>query len=63
MKYRFPPAIVKNKKRRKYINCLKSADTGDLKPFIAFIIESLTDTLNMILSEFKNIPISDTFLK
>jgi len=63
MKYGFPPAIIKNEKRRKYIDCLKSADTGELKPFIEFIIESLTDTLNMILSELENTPIKDTFLK
>ncbi len=53
MNSKFPPAIIRNEKRRDYINCLMKADSGDLIPFINFVIESLTDTQKIVLDELK----------
>lgn len=48
MKKGFPPAIIKNEHRRKYIEALSKADSGDIKGFIMFIAESCVDTLRSI---------------
>jgi len=48
----FVPAVIKNEKRREYINSLVIADSGDLSEFIAFIAQSVIDSMTMILSEF-----------
>ena len=47
----FSPAIVKMEQRRKYLDCLKSADQGNLNPFIEFVIQSLANTQSLILEE------------
>ncbi len=48
----FVPAVIKNEKRREYINCLVLADKGDLSEFIAFIAQSLIETMDQIIAEF-----------
>lgn len=45
----FPPTIIKNQSRRKYIEALSEADRGNLNKFIEFIAESCIDTQNSIL--------------
>jgi Fic family protein len=54
MKYGYPPAIVRNNQRPKYINALISADQKNIQPFIMFIAESLTSTMEIILSDLEN---------
>lgn len=53
MKAGYPPAIVKNEKRRQYLAVLGQADNDDLTPFVAFIATSLSDTQDTILDEFR----------
>lgn len=53
MKAGYPPAIVKNEKRRKYLEVLKSADGGFLEPFVEFIASTLAETQEMILEDLK----------
>ena len=53
IKKNFPPAIVRNEQRRKYIEAITKADKGDLAPFIAFIAQSLYQTQEMILEDLK----------
>jgi Fic family protein len=48
----FMPAVIKNEKRREYINSLVVADNGDMSEFIAFVAQSLIDSMNQIISEF-----------
>ncbi len=46
------PAIVKNKDRRRYIECLKDADDGTIGMFVAFICHSLDQTQQGVLGDF-----------
>jgi len=50
----YPPAIVKNEKRRTYLEALKKADDGNLEPFVEFIASSLAETQEMILEDIEN---------
>jgi Fic family protein len=54
MKEGYPPAVIRNKNRRKYIECLSKADSGDSIPFIEFVLFSLKSTMNTILSDLKS---------
>lgn len=56
MKAGFPPAIVKNEKRRKYLDSLQAADNGNLEPFVEFITSSLAITQEMILEDLAYTP-------
>lgn len=49
----FPPAIIENEKRRKYIETLAAADTGELAPFVEFVAESCVDTQKMIAEDLE----------
>ncbi len=53
MKKKYPPAIVRNERRRHYIESLSAADKGNLEPFILFIGESLVQTENTIIQELE----------
>lgn len=45
------PLIVRNAKRRVYLQALSEADTGNIEPFLVFIAESMLETQRMILKE------------
>ena len=47
----FPPAIIRNEERRKYLETITQADRGHLSPFIVFIAQSLFRTQEMILAD------------
>lgn len=47
----YTPVIVRNAKRRIYLQALASADNGDLEPFLNFIADSMLETQQMILAE------------
>ncbi len=49
----FPPAIIKNENRRKYIEALSEADKGNLNKFTEFIAESCIDTQKSVLDNLK----------
>lgn len=53
MKKGYPPAIVRNEKRRTYLECLVKADRKDLNPFIMFMAESLIETESTILKDLE----------
>jgi Fic family protein len=57
MKAGYPPAIVKNEKRRKYLDALQEADNGNLEPFVEFITSSLAITQEMILEDLVYNPV------
>lgn len=50
---RFPPAVIKNENRRKYIESLMAADRGDLNKFIEFIAETCIETQKSVLENLK----------
>lgn len=45
----FPPAIIKNENRRKYIEALSEADKGNLNKFTEFIADACIDTQKSVL--------------
>ncbi len=51
MKKGFPPAIVENEQRRKYIESLTAADKGSMDEFVEFIGLSLQKTQEMMLED------------
>ena len=53
MKHGYPITIILKNDRKKYYDCLKKADLGDVKPFINFIGYCMNRSLNIYLSSFK----------
>ncbi|PWQ99585.1 Fic family protein [Leucothrix arctica] len=49
----YTPVIVRNAKRRVYLQALSAADTGNIVPFLQFIAESMLDTQLMIVGELE----------
>ena len=49
----YTPVIVRNAKRRGYLQALAEADTGNIEPFLQFIAESMLDTQRMIIGELE----------
>jgi Fic family protein len=49
MKKRLPPAVIRNERRRLYLDTLTKADKGDLEPFVRFVGESLVSTQKVIV--------------
>ncbi len=47
----FPPAIVRNETRRRYLDALDQADRGDVAPFLIRMAEALTETQKVIIEE------------
>ncbi len=56
IKKNYPPAIVRNEDRRRYLTTLGQADKGDLQPFLIFMAESLKQTQDAILEELATFP-------
>ena len=53
MKKGYAPIVVKSENRQDYIEGLMAADKGDMMPFITFIMQSLSDTQEIILCELR----------
>jgi cell filamentation protein, protein adenylyltransferase len=51
IKKRLPPAVIRNERRRLYLNTLAKADKGDLEPFVHFVGESLVSSQKVIVKE------------
>ena len=49
IKKSLPPAVIRNERRRLYLNTLAKADKGDLEPFVRFVGESLVSTQKVIV--------------
>ncbi len=44
IKKRLPPGVIRNERRRFYLDTLAEADKGNLEPFVRFVGESLVST-------------------
>jgi len=53
MKHGYPITIVLKVDRKKYYDCLKKADLGDVKPFVDFIGYCVNRSLDIYLSTFR----------
>ncbi|MBL8004075.1 MAG: Fic family protein [Candidatus Kapabacteria bacterium] len=45
----FPPVIIKSIDKKKYLNCLQAADSGNFEPFYEFIADCLLWSLELVL--------------
>jgi len=52
LKKGYPPIVLKEEDRKKYYDCLKAADAGNLKPFANFIAKAVDESLTLYLSIF-----------
>jgi Fic family protein len=48
IKKRLPPAVIRNERRRLYLDTLAKADKGELEAFVRFVGESLVSTQKVI---------------
>ena len=53
MKKGFFPAVIKQERKRLYLNALNQADKGDLLPFISFIASELIQSQEGVISDFE----------
>jgi len=49
LKNGFFPVVVRNEKKRTYLEALSEADKGDLIPFISFISAELIETYEKVI--------------
>lgn len=49
----YTPVIVRNAKRRTYLQALGVADDGNMEPFLIFIADSMLETQRMIIAELR----------
>ena len=52
MRAGLPPAVIAVERRRDYLSALRSADRGDMGPFVAFVADSLLATQELIAGDF-----------
>ena len=52
--YDLPPAVIQVENKDKYIECLQSADNGDIFPFVRFVAASLLETMELVLDTYHN---------
>jgi Fic family protein len=53
MKKGFFPAVIRTEKKRVYLDALNRADSGDINPFIEFIVSELIETQEGVLNDLQ----------
>jgi Fic family protein len=59
MQYHYPPVIIKTEDKENYFNVLRLADAGNLEPFVDYIAENLSRSLEIMLKGAKGESIED----
>jgi len=49
-----PPAVIQVDNKEQYLECLHSADNGDIFPFVRFVANSLLETMELVLDTYNN---------
>lgn len=49
MQYGYPPAIIKTQDKQNYFNVLRLADAGNIEPFVNYIAENLSRSLEIMI--------------
>lgn len=49
MSYGFPPVIIKTQDKVQYFNVLQAADAGNIEPFVIFVAENLSHSLDLMI--------------
>ena len=52
----FPPAVILNAERKRYLAYLMEADKGNLAPFVGFVAKSVNRSLSLYLNALKKKP-------
>lgn len=53
MQYGYPPVIIKTEDKQNYFNMLRLADAGNLEPFVNYIAENLSHSLEIMIKGAK----------
>lgn len=61
MRAGFPPAVIRQEHRPAYYGALAEADAGHLTPFVAFVADELTVTMELYLRALRNEPDPEAF--
>ena len=61
MRAGYPPAVIRQENRPAYYGALAAADGGDLAPFVRFVAEELSATLELYLRALRGEPDPDVF--
>lgn len=56
MKQGFFPAVIRTEKKRLYLDALKQADSGDINPFIQFVVSELIQTQEKVIADLESKP-------
>ncbi len=59
MQYGYPPVIIKTEDKQNYFNVLRLADAGNLEPFVNYIAENLSRSLEIMIKGAKGESIED----
>ena len=59
MQYHYPPVIIKTEDKQNYFNVLRLADAGTLEPFVNYITENLSRSLEIMIKGAKGESIED----
>jgi Fic family protein len=59
MQYGYPPVIIKTEDKQNYFNVLRLADAGNLEPFVDYIVENLSRSLEIMIKGAKGESIED----
>ncbi|MCU0468713.1 MAG: Fic family protein [Arcicella sp.] len=59
MQYGYPPVIIKTEDKQNYFNVLRLADAGNLEPFVDYIADNLSRSLEIMLKGAKGESIED----
>ncbi|MCB9202569.1 MAG: Fic family protein [Flavobacteriales bacterium] len=59
MSYGFPPVVIKTEDKENYFRVLQLADAGNLEPFIDYIVENLTNSLEFMIKSIKEQSLDD----
>ena len=54
MKFGFPPVIIREVQKSSYLSTLEQADAGDIDPFIEFICDRLSESLQLMIDAIKS---------
>jgi Fic family protein len=59
MQYHYPPVIIKTEDKQNYFNMLRLADAGNIEPFVNYIAENLSRSLEIMIKGAKSESIED----
>ncbi len=54
IKNHYFPVVIRSEKKRRYLEALHRADSGDISPFIEYVTTELIETLERVLVDLES---------